>query len=316
MIEIFLLKEDKIERHEYSESLVLDLKGSIWIRCLEPSEKDIESLSLLTKIPPDEFKDTVEGDERSKVSVNKHIEIIYRTPAIFEDEVITIPLYIFAIGNIIATIERRPNKVLADLSKALIENKRKFLFKKPGGYFIFYVLDRINDEFLYFIDKISIKIDLFREKRALSKESIEKIYNTSITLSYFNQSLIANIEVLNELRKSYYKLFEQEDRRHFSELYYDALQILDTEKIQRELLTNLFNMHSTIVGNELNYFMKIVALVALLSTVPTLITNIFAMNVVKTPIVDHPYAFYIILGMIIFAALVSYFFFKYFERKW
>ncbi len=315
MIELFVMRHERIERLEFEDVnrtltwLGVLGKGTVWIRCVKPDAEDIEALAELTKISLDELKEAIEDIERSKVNVSKHLEIVYTAPTKENDEIVTVPIHIYAIGNFIATIEKKPTKVLNDLSSALVENKRRFLFKKPGGYFIFYMLDKINDEFLYYIDKISIKIDLFKEK-SFSKEAIEKVYDTSIALSYFNQALIANIEVLNELRKSYFKLFEQEDRMHFSELYSDALQILDTEKIQRELLSNLFNMQSILTANKLSQFMKGVAFFALIITIPTLITNMYGMNLSNLPLAENPYAFYIILGFMTLVSLILYYIYK------
>ena len=320
MIELFTMRGERIERIEHEEIArtqswigVLG-KGTIWVRCYKPNAEDIEAIAELTKIPIEELKEAIEENERPKVHVHKHIEIVYRAPAIEDGDIVTSPIYIYAIGQFIVTIEKQPNKVLSDLATALLENKRRFLFKKAIGYFIFYILDKINDEYLHNIDKISIRVDMFKDRNALNKVNVEKVYNASISLSYFNQALVANLEVLNELRKSYFKMFDHEDRKNFAELYYDALQILDTEKIQRELLSNLINMHSTIAGNELNYFMKIVALVALLTTFPTFIMNLFAMNVKNTPFVDHANAFWWILGAIIFSVFISYFLFKKFSE--
>ncbi len=322
MIELFLMQAEKIERLEHKDDIARTHsyiesagKGTVWIRCTNPEQDEINALSEITKLSVDEFKDSIEEEERSRVSVNKHLKIVYSSPLKEGEEVITSPIHIYAIGNLLITIEKSQNKVLGDLSSALIENKRKFLFKKPLGYFIFYILDKVNDEFLHFIDRISMRIDLFKENKKFSNEHIQRIYDSNISLSYFNQSIIANVEVLNELRKSYFKLFDHEDRKHFSELYYDALQILDTEKIQRELLTNLFNMQATIASNELNYFMKIVAIVALLSTLPNLITSIFSMNVQNVPIVNSPYAFYILLGLIVASSAISFIIYKKLEKR-
>ncbi len=315
MIELFALRNDRIERLEGLKGFGPS-RGVSWVRCVEPVEADLESISELLRMPLQDLKESVEEDARSKLTVGRHIELIFSVPSMSEGEVLTVPLHIFAVGSLLVTVERKSIKVLGDLSKALIENKRRFLFRKHTAYFIYYVLDKVNDEFLYFVDKISLKLELFRERKALSKDAIQKIYDTSITLSYFNQSLIANIDVLNELRKSYFRMFSQEDRDNFSELYYDALQVLDTEKIQRELLSNLFSMHSTLIGNELNYFMRIVALVALLSTVPMLITSIFSMNIRNVPLVQGEHAFFVILGLIAVSSIASFILFRWFARKW
>ncbi len=323
MIELFALQNEKIERFEHKDKektlawMGTAGKGTVWVRCVSPSAEEISELSEITKVPAEELKESVDGDERSRVNVTKYLEIVYKAPITADGEVMTASVHIYSMGTIISTIERTPSKVLNDLSTALIENKRKFLFKKPGGYFIFYVLDKINDEFLHFIDQISVKLDLFNNKgRILSKKNINQVYDASIALSYFNQALIANIEVLNELRKSYYKLFEAEDRKNFSELYHDARQILDTERIQRDLLSNLFNMHATITGNELNKFMKIVAFFALVTTVPTIISNIFSMNIKYIPLTQEKYSFYIVVALVLVSSVISYIGYRIIIEKW
>ena len=321
MIELFHMQTERIEKLDLTETQktknwLSPSRGTVWLRCTEPSQEDIKALSEITTIPEDDLKGAIEENERSKVSVEKHIEIIFSVPVQEGNEIVTRPIYVYAIGNIVVTAEKKPINTLNQLSSALLENKRKFLFKKPSVYFIFYILDKMNGEFLFYIDKLSLKIEIFKNRGALSKQNIDRIYDTSLTLSYFNQSLIANIEVLNELRKSYFKIFEQEDREHFTELYYDALQILDTEKIQREVLSNLLNMQSIITSNELNQFMKVVAFVALFSTMPMLITSIFSMNILHTPIVEGPYAFYIIIAILASSAILSYTLFKLFTKKW
>ncbi len=321
MIELFHMQLERIEKLDLTEiqktkNWLSPTRGIVWLRCTEPSQEDIKVLAELTTIPEDDLKGAIEENERSKVSVEKHIEIIFSVPVQEGNEIVTRPIYVYAIGNIVITAEKKPINTLNQLSFALLENKRKFLFKKPSGYFIFYVLDKMNGEFLFYIDKLSLKIEIFKDRGALSKQNIDRIYDTSLTLSYFNQSLIANIEVLNELRKSYFKIFEQEDREHFTELYYDALQILDTEKIQREVLSNLLNMQSIITSNELNQFMKVVAFVALFSTLPMLITSVFSMNIRHTPIVEGTYAFYIIIAILASSAIISYLLFKLFTKKW
>lgn len=297
MIEIYALKKDKIQLIKPKQIG----NNFAWVRCVNPDHNSITLLSKLSKIPLEEFIESIEEEERPKVSQRGYLEIIYRVPFVEKGDLITLPMYFYVTGNLLITVEKQPEKILNQLSGLMKSNKKRFLFKKGAGNFIYYVLDAINDEFLRYIDKIDENIEIFQKQRILSDKDTEGIYDSSVSLSYFNQALIANIEVLNTLKKSYFKMFKKKDRGLFAELYFDALHILDTERIQRDVITNLFNLQSIISANRLNKFMKRLAGLALIIMLPTLITGMFGMNFVNLPFKNHPDGFWII-ALIMFAA--------------
>ena len=307
MIEIFSLQKEKIQLIRPNKIG----KRLTWIRCVNPDHNSITLLSNLSNIPLAEFTESIEEEERPKVSQKRYLEIIYRAPFVEQGDLITLPVYLYITSNLLITVEKQPNKVISQLSAQMKVNKKRFLFKRGVGNFVFYVLDAINDEFLKYIDKIDETIEVFQKQRILSDKDTEKIYDSSVSLSYFNQALLANIEVLNTLKKSYYKTFKKKDRDNFAELYFDALHILDTERIQRDVLTNLFNLQSIISANRLNKFMKRLAGLALVVMIPTLITGMFGMNFINIPLKQHPDGFWIItLIMLTIAGLITALFVK------
>lgn len=296
MIEIFVLRKEKIQLVNPRQIG----KNFAWVRCVNPDQNSITLLSKLSKIPIEEFTESIEEEERPKVSQKRYLEIIYRAPFVEKGVLITLPVYFYIANNMLITVEKQPDKILSQLSGQMKSNKKRFLFKKKVSQFIYYILDGINDEFLKCIDKIDERIEVFQKQRILSDKDTEHIYDSSVSLSYFNQALLANIEVLNTLKKSYYRVFKKKDRELFAELFFDALHILDTERIQRDVITNLFNLQSIISANRLNVFMKRLASLALIIMIPTLITGMFGMNFVYLPFKEHPDGFWIV-SLIMFA---------------
>ena len=307
MIEIYTLENERIKRIKLDS---INKKNITWIRCYDPTDDSLKKLTNIVNVPFDEFKETLEDEERPKLVSGKYLELIYGAPYHGEDEVVTIPFYIYVDGNILLTIEKEPHKVFSQITNKFRKNDGKFLFKKGIGYFIFYILDNINDLFLTYIDKIASRIDLFEEKKYLTKKNFEDVYSLSVTLSFFNQSLLANLEVLNSLRKTYFKGFSKLDKQQFSELYYDALHILDTEKIQREVIANLFNLQNIIITNRLNALMKKLTALALIILVPTFITGLFGMNFDYIPFTHMKYGFYMILGIMVILSSIAYVIFQ------
>jgi len=315
MFEVFAYNE----KNDIIEKLELDaksIKKASWIRIVDPNPEKLKMLSERTGIPQEELQESLEEEERPKVSAGKFLEIIYRAPYTIDSELETLPVYFYMFEDKVITIEKKPLKGISDLSKKMSQNKSKFLFKKGEAHFIYHIMDLINDDFLSKIDKIASKIDLYENfsRKELTIKDIEKVYEQSVTLSFFNQALIANVEVLNTLKKGYFKLIKSKDKTLFEELYYNVLQILDTEKIQREAVTNLINVHSIITSTRLNNFMKKLTTIALIVAIPTLFSSIYGMNFLHIPLYNHPYGFYIITGMMMLITLFSVYMAK--EKKW
>jgi magnesium transporter len=307
MIETFALRGDRIVQPKPGRFG----KKLVWVRCVKPRLRDLNVLSRISKIPVDEFEESMSEEERPKISVDKYMEIIYRAPYKVRDGIITVPMYVYIKGKLLITIEKRPYEPLTYLSEFMKKNKYKFLFRKPMGYFIFFILDKVNDDFLAQIDKIALKVDTLEGKGSFSEEHIEHIYDSSITLTHFNNALLANLEVLNSLRKSYFRPFNALDRRRFAELYFDVLQIIDTEKIQRETITHLFDLQSVIVSNRLNIFMKRLTSIMAIIMIPTLISGIYGMNFMNLPLKHHDYGFFIMLGIMFLISIMLILLFKF-----
>ncbi len=314
MIEIFSYTRgaEKIKKINLDDSS----RGVKWIRVVQPDPENLKLLSKNTGILEAELQESLEEEERPKISVNKYLEIIYRAPYIVDNELETLPIYFYLFPDKLVTIEKKPLGILDVISKNMANNKSKFLFKKNLTYFIFHVMDNINDDFLMKIDKIAARVDIYEKfsKKEITVKDIELIYDQSVTLSFFNQALIANVEVLNALKKGYYKLIPGKDKILFEELYYDILQILDTEKIQRDAVTNLISVHSIITSTRLNEFMKRLTAIALIVAIPTMISGLYGMNFVNIPLKNHPQGFYITTFIVILITFGFYYLFKKF--KW
>lgn len=318
MIEILGYNGQKVLVHEFTtvdeaKKFIDKIKkksGVIWIRVITPNDEEIAALYGITSIPVEELQQTrEEEDERAKVRSDKYLEVVYASPERENGEIVTTPIYFYLQSIYLLSIEKERNNPIDGLVIAMRTNKKKFMFKKPSGYLLGHLMDRINDDFLRYIDRAAAKVDLFRKQETLSKETIQAVYNSSVTLSNFNQALLANAEVLNVLRKSYYKIFTKEDREAYFELYSDVLRILDTEKIEREVMSNLFNLQAIVSNNRVNNFIKTFTFLVIIITVPSLISSIYGMNI-ELPLGHNPNAFYIITGLMAITSLILIYFFR------
>lgn len=315
MIEIFTLKKEKIQKLELNDIKTLSKQKKLfWTRVLNPSEEEFEQMTKLLDFDDDdkeELKDFLTEGDRPRLNKEEFIEIIYSTPYSEDGEIKTEPLAMYVKNNLLVTFERKKLPVCERISLRAQKNKNIYLFKKTKPEFIAELIDMINDDFLLYVNKIATRTDILSSKTMqLSEKQIEAISSASTTLAFFNQSILANIEVLNGLRKAYYKGFTADDRERFKDLYIDGLQILDTEKVQREVIMNIFNMQSIISTNRINTFMKKLTSLALIVMIPTLITGIYGMNINGLPFSNNTQSFYILLGVLVLITSIIYIIFK------
>lgn len=270
----------------------------VWVRSVAPEMDELNRLSELSNIPINELTESSEEEERPRLTKRRYMELIYSAPHMYKGEGLqTQEIYFYITRNMVITIEKERSRVLEKIEKKCRHNKIKFIFRSPGQ-FLFHALDEINDDFLTFIEKIATTVHSAKAEE-MKKVDFRDLYTRSVTLAYFNQAIVANLEVLNQLKKSHHRTFTQQDRQNFAELYYDKLQVLDTEKIQREVIMNLIDIKTISSTEKLNLTIKRLTSLALLVAIPTLITSFYGMNI-PLPFQEDPNAvWYIMILMII-----------------
>lgn len=280
-------------------------KNTTWIRAIKPDEDEIKLLSDKANIPIDEINEFLAEEERPRLSKQRYMQIIYDHPFKEQGEVSTIGIAIFIYKNIILTLEKEKVEVLDFFEKRLSKHNSPILLRHNPAYFLYRTLDRINDQYLSYINTIDdMGVILKQKAKKFDPDTVDRIYNYSVTLSFFHQALSANHEVLNSLKKSNFAIFNEHDRHNFSELYLDSLAIIDNANVQREMMSNLFNLQTVLSQQKLNTFMNKITFIALIIMVPTLISGIYGMNFDYMPFSSHRYGFWIIIGFMIFITYI------------
>jgi magnesium transporter len=290
-------------------------KRFFWIRFVQPSQEEIEFIEKVLSFEPEDtedLKDFLKEGGRPVLSKESFIEVIYSVPYTESDgDIVTEPIAIYIKKNFVLTIEKKALPACEKIIKLISKKKARYLFKKNTIFFLAQLIDKINDEFLFNVNKIASRTDILSSRTdKLTEKQIDSISSASTTLAFFNQAIIANIEVLNGLRKMHHRSFTDDDRDTFNDLYSDARQVLDVEKVQREVIMNIFNLQSIISTNHINEFMKKLTSLALIITVPMLISGIYGMNINGLPFATHKFSFWIIMGIMAIITTIIYIIFK------
>lgn len=133
-------------------------------------------------------------------------------------------------------------------------------------------------------------------------------------LVYFSTALNADKVVLDRLMKTQdFKKFE-DDFDLMDDVQIELNQALEMCAIYRDILSGMMDAFASIISNNLNIVMKVLAIVTIVLSVPTLVASFYGMNVEGIPLSKNPYGFWIVLTISIVLSIIAGLFIWFFDR--
>ncbi len=290
-----------------------DVNGGEFIRVIDPSHEEIKTLIELFDIDEDFVLDPLDEEERARIELDgEKLLIILKVPVRGVDE--RLPYRTSSIG-IIMTPKRWV--MVSKTRFPFIDDKIEmgtFNIRKRSRT-IFQIMNVNANEFLRFLQEIHRRIDEIEEElhKSLRNREIEMLMNLEKSLVYFITSLRSNEMVLQRLMKGSVIPLYEEDKDILEDASIDNRQALETASIYSDILSGMMDAYASIISNNLNMVMKVLAVLTIIMEVPTVITSFYGMNV-ALPIQNNPHAYaYVIIWSILSILLLLWWFRK---NKW
>lgn len=289
-------------------------ESGCWVNLTSPTIKEINFISDLLSIDIDSIKSALDEEERSRIDVEEnHTLILIDIPIDESDDsslhYSTIPLGIILTSNAILTICINETRVINDFIKHNI--KDFFTFMKTR--FVFQILHKNASYYLFYLRKInkmttSIEKEIYssmRNKQLIQLLELEK------SLIYFSTSLKSNELVLKKiLRSPSIKKYEQ-DEDLLEDVIIENKQAVEMAKIYGDILSRIMDAFSAIISNNQNRVMQFLTSITLITTIPTIISGVFGMNVGGVPFFDNANGFwYINLIISVICLIITLFMFR------
>jgi magnesium transporter len=146
------------------------------------------------------------------------------------------------------------------------------------------------------------------------KTMVVELSKLNRLLLHFNKAIAIHEEVLTELLNSGKTTYGEDFNRYLKGIFGEYLKVKATIENQREYIVELRETNDSLLTTKQNEIMKILTIVAFITFPLTLVTGIFGMNTIETPIVGINHDFWIIMGLM---ALLTFFMVAYFKlKKW
>lgn len=285
-----------------------DIEPGCWIKVISPTEEELTLISDKTGVSLDFLKAPLDDEETSRIEMeDNNILIILDMPFTeMEDNSLiydTYPIGIIHTEREIITVCLKDSKIFQDFTDGKI--KTFYTFKRSR--FILQLLNRISTYYLLYlrqIDKKSVMVEK-RLHRSMKNRELIQMLSLEKSLVYFSTSLKSNGVTLEKMLKLGIMQKYEDDKDILEDVIIEHKQAIEMTDIYSNILSGTMDAYASVISNNLNIVMKFLASITIVMAIPNMVSGIFGMNLDFMPIIHSPYAFHIVLGIIIGLSLAA-----------
>jgi len=262
-----------------------EIEKDCWINFVDPDEKDTTYMTESLKIDPDFIKSALDEEEMSRVETEDGTTfIIIDIPTTEKGDILentimfeTLPLSIIVTPDYIVTICTEETSVL----KTFIDGVAKQVHTNLKTRFILQILYRVATRYLFYLKQID-KISNYVEKqlhRSMKNKELIQLLDLEKSLVFFNTSLRANEITMQKIKRGkFIKLYEEDDEL-LEDVLIETNQAIEMANIYTNILSGTMDAFASIISNNLNIVMKVLASITIILSIPTIISSFYGMNI-------------------------------------
>ena len=285
MLDIYISKEvsKTASRVLYRTTETDTITDDCWVNLYSPTEAEITRVETELNIPQEFLRYPLDEEERPRIDYDDDTDtvlIIVDIPfTVRENESVTYetwPLGIILNDKHVVTVSLRQTSILDHF----IENRIRDLYIPYRTRFTIQILYAVAREYLRllrFIDK-TLEVAENELEKAVSNKELYKRLDLSKSLVYFASSLKSNEAVLEKLmRGRTIKLYE-EDEDLLEDVVIEYKQAHEMADVYANIVSTTTDAYASIISNNMNDIMKVLAAATIVLTIPDLIGCFFGQN--------------------------------------
>ncbi|MFX1283048.1 MAG: magnesium transporter CorA family protein [Promethearchaeota archaeon] len=281
-----------------------------WLICNNPAKEELLMIQQTFGIPWEDLEDALDEDERPRLELEPEhdppfLKLVLRVPAledVAEEDLsgnlpTTHPAVVFLTENHLITVQS------AMLKTKRIRKPKSLRRKRPTPTILVLLdyLESVVKSFELKVDMIDRKLEKIQKVifQSIRSSSIEKVFHLSMDTTYLDAALRGNLRAFYGLKKAPQFAEHDELLDDLEDLAIDLQQQADLLRIYRDLVESSLDAFASVISNNQNDLLKVLASISLILMVPTLIASLYGMNLGTEfgflPLANNPYAFWIIL---------------------
>ena len=287
-----------------------------WISLINPSAKEIEQVSLLSKVDSDILRNSLDADERSRVELEEGIfSVIVNLPLLDEEgNFDTLPCGLVFTARNFLTICSKDNRILSSFNK----NTAKTFDTRERTKFMLSILYKITQFYLRYLAIINRKTEHIEDalKQTTNNQELFQLIEIQKSLVYFTTALRDNQLVLEKILRmtkspatSQILAFTEDDIDLLEDVIVENKQAIEMVDMHRTILEGMMDGFASIINNNVNQIMKFLAAITIVLSIPTMLASFWGMNV-GVPVAASAYGFWIVISISMLATLFVIIYFR------
>ena len=296
-----------------------DILPNCWINAVNPTPEEIKKIADLG-IPQDFVTYPLDMDERPRIEEEDDgtILIVVRIPTSNPQDDPDIPYGTMPMGIILAdkyivTVCSRPTSILDAFSGGKISK----LSTTKRYRFTLRLLMAVTNRFLDALRDINKLTDKLEDQLSdtMKNDVLLSLFKCQKSYVYFSQALKQNELVLVKMsRLAGFKKYE-EDEDLLQDVITENTQAIDMTSISSDILSGMMDAFASVISNNLNVVMKLLASVTIILELPNIITGFMGMNVRFTEgVATSPAVPFIVLGIMLAVSFIAIYIFN--KKDW
>jgi magnesium transporter len=281
-----------------------------WISLVAPTEQELSSISQRFHLDMDILRAALDRDERSRMDADpEYTMILVNIPTIEEKSQMelysTLPFSILLVQDVIITICSEESPVMRAFEQSRVRDfhtqmKSRFILQ------ILYQIDTLYLQYLRNIDKKSDEVETKLHRSTQNSELIE-LLKLEKSLVYFTTALRSNESVLEKLLRTELIKKYPEDAELLEDVIVENKQAIEMTGIYSGILSGMMDAFASVISNNLNIVMKVLATVTIVMAIPTIVFSAYGMNVnmAGMPFAQSVWGFWIIIGIAVVLSVAA-----------
>ncbi len=295
-----------------------------WIHSASIDKKAVEEIGKRFRLHPDDLKEVLPPIQRPKLVERDNCLFMILMYPFYDKEAKLIEISevdFFIARDFIATFnESNKLEPIGNFMEACSGNKllcEKIIAAGPVGL-LYELLDRLSNHCFPMLVHISNDIDTIKKRlfKEYGKGTILEILRIKTNIANFSKAIQGYKTIVDKLISKEAPFLPTEQLK----IYFDNL--VERKKEMWDMVDNLTHiidaLHQTnesLISFRINEIMKTLTIFSVIVVPLALLASIFGMNVVnEMPFVEHPYGFWIVVGLMIAGVMAMLGIFK--KKKW
>jgi magnesium transporter len=282
---------------------------------VHPDDVEIRRVTEAAGVDPAVLRAALDEEETSYVDTTDdgHAFITLDIPIVDDSSSVmysTIPLGIVLTKSNIITVCLRENSLLSEFERSPPKSLSTF----GRTRFVLALMLRVANRFLQYLRQMNRISDSIEERLYVSQRNKEIIELLGIqkSLVFFSTSLKANQATLDKILKGAAMKMTDDDTEVLEDVLIEIRQAIEMCSIYSDVLSGTMDAFASMISNNLNVIMKVLTVITILMTIPTMVFSYYGMNLEPLELLpfNHTSWFPFVLAVTLMT-LVGYYFKRY-----